>query len=97
MYFHRKQLKHGQEGVEVGSDLEIKWAAHLLQVSTFLSSMILCDEYIESIRSIIVNIYLKQIIFLFSAQHSRNQKRSDHETNGNHYAIKRKHCESTQH
>ena len=33
VYFHRKQLKYGQEGVEVGSDLEIKWAAHLLQVS----------------------------------------------------------------
>ena len=30
VYFHRKQLKHGQEGVEVGSDVEIKWAAHLL-------------------------------------------------------------------
>ena len=23
VYFHRKQLKHGQEGVEVGSDVEI--------------------------------------------------------------------------
>ena len=33
VYFHRKQLKYGQEGVEVGSDLEIKWAAHLLQVT----------------------------------------------------------------
>ena len=32
VYFHRKQLRYGQEGVEVGSDLEIKWAAHLLQV-----------------------------------------------------------------
>lgn len=32
VYFHRKQLKHGQEGVEIGSDAEIKWAAHLLQV-----------------------------------------------------------------
>ncbi len=28
----RKQLKHG-EGVEVGSDVEIKWAAHLLQLN----------------------------------------------------------------
>jgi hypothetical protein len=26
-------LKHGQEGVEIGSDAEIKWAAHLLQVN----------------------------------------------------------------
>ncbi|KAL1494091.1 hypothetical protein ABEB36_009744 [Hypothenemus hampei] len=34
VYFHRRQLRHGQEGVEVGSDVEIKWAAHLLQIST---------------------------------------------------------------
>ncbi|XP_065559306.1 unconventional myosin-XV-like isoform X1 [Artemia franciscana] len=33
VYFHRKPLKHGQEGVEVGSDAEIKWAGHLLQLS----------------------------------------------------------------
>ncbi|XP_030752101.1 unconventional myosin-XV isoform X2 [Sitophilus oryzae] len=33
IYFHRRQLRHGQEGVEVGSDVEIKWAAHLLQIS----------------------------------------------------------------
>ena len=33
VYFNRKQLKHGQEGVEIGSDLEIKWAAHLLQLN----------------------------------------------------------------
>ncbi|XP_048509561.1 uncharacterized protein LOC105693576 isoform X2 [Athalia rosae] len=33
VYFHRKQLRHGQEGVEVGSDAEIRWAAHLLQVN----------------------------------------------------------------
>ena len=32
VYFHRKQLRHGQEGVEIGSDVEIKWTAHLLQV-----------------------------------------------------------------
>ena len=29
----RKQLKHGGEGVEVGSDVEIKWAAHLLNLN----------------------------------------------------------------
>ena len=40
VYFHRKQLKYGQEGVEVGSDLEIKWAAHLLQVTLSLSDRI---------------------------------------------------------
>lgn len=34
IYFHRRQLRHGQEGVEVGSDAEIKWAAHLLQISS---------------------------------------------------------------
>ena len=33
VYFNRKQLKHGHEGVEIGSDLEIKWAAHLLQLN----------------------------------------------------------------
>jgi len=32
VYFHRKQLRHGQEGVELGSDAEIKWAAHLLKL-----------------------------------------------------------------
>ena len=31
--FLRKQLKQGNEGVEVGSDVEIKWAAHLLQLN----------------------------------------------------------------
>ncbi|XP_033197728.1 unconventional myosin 10A isoform X1 [Bombus vancouverensis nearcticus] len=34
VYFHRKQMRHGQEGVEVGSDAEIRWAAHLLQVNS---------------------------------------------------------------
>lgn len=33
VYFHRKQLKHGQEGVEIGSDAEIKWTGHLLQLN----------------------------------------------------------------
>lgn len=33
IYFHRKQLKHGQEGVEIGSDAEIRWSSHLLQLS----------------------------------------------------------------
>ncbi|CAG0890159.1 unnamed protein product [Cyprideis torosa] len=33
VYFHRRQLRHGQEGVELGSDAQIKWAAHLLQIS----------------------------------------------------------------
>lgn len=33
VYFHRRQLRHGQEGVEVGSEAEIKWAAHLLHIS----------------------------------------------------------------
>lgn len=32
VYFHRRQLRHGQEGVEVGSEAEVRWAAHLLQV-----------------------------------------------------------------
>jgi myosin-15 len=33
VYFHRKQLKHGQEGVEIGSDAEIRWTGHLLHLS----------------------------------------------------------------
>lgn len=32
VYFHRKQLKHGQEGVEIGSDAEVRWMSHLLQL-----------------------------------------------------------------
>ena len=32
VYFHRKQLRHGQEGVEMGSDAEIRWVSHLLQL-----------------------------------------------------------------
>ncbi|KAI5723551.1 hypothetical protein M8J76_007947 [Diaphorina citri] len=32
VYFHRKQLKHGQEGVEIGSDAEIRWTGHLLKL-----------------------------------------------------------------
>ena len=32
IYFHRKQFRHGQEGVEVGSDAEIRWVSHLLQL-----------------------------------------------------------------
>jgi myosin-15 len=33
VYFHRKQLKHGQEGVEIGSDAEIRWTGHLLHLN----------------------------------------------------------------
>jgi len=33
VYFHRKQLKHGTEGVEIGSDAEIRWTGHLLQLN----------------------------------------------------------------
>lgn len=33
VYFHRKQLRHGVEGVELGSDgAECKWASHLLDI-----------------------------------------------------------------
>ena len=34
IYFHRKQLKHGQEGVEIGSDAEIRWISHLPPITT---------------------------------------------------------------
>lgn len=40
IYFHRRQLRHGQEGVELGSDAEVKWTAHLLQIS---------DEYLHKV------------------------------------------------
>ncbi|KAH7950507.1 hypothetical protein HPB49_025045 [Dermacentor silvarum] len=33
VYFHRKPLKHGQEGVQVGSEAEVRWASHLLQLA----------------------------------------------------------------
>ncbi|KAM7296602.1 hypothetical protein ISCGN_021759, partial [Ixodes scapularis] len=33
VYFHRKPLKHGQEGVQVGSEAEVRWASHLLQLT----------------------------------------------------------------
>lgn len=32
VYFHRKQYRHGNEGVEIGSDAEIRWVSHLLQL-----------------------------------------------------------------
>ena len=34
VFFHRKALKHGQEGVEMGSDAEVRWVSHLLQLRT---------------------------------------------------------------
>ena len=33
VYFNRKQIKPGQEGVEIGSDSEIRWTSQLLQIS----------------------------------------------------------------
>lgn len=33
VYFHRKNLKHGVEGVEIGSDVEVQWIGHLLEIS----------------------------------------------------------------
>ncbi|CAB0035466.1 unnamed protein product [Trichogramma brassicae] len=33
VYFHRKNLRHGQDAVDIGSDAEIRWAAHLLQIN----------------------------------------------------------------
>lgn len=32
VYFHRKQFRHGQEGVEIGSETEIQWVSHLLHI-----------------------------------------------------------------
>ncbi|KPJ12680.1 Myosin-XV [Papilio machaon] len=32
VYFHRRQLHHGQEGVQLGGGAEVRWAAHLLKV-----------------------------------------------------------------
>lgn len=35
VYFHRKQLRHSMEGVELGSEAaECKWASHLLEISS---------------------------------------------------------------
>lgn len=33
VYFHRKNLKHGVEGVEIGSDVEVQWIGHLLELN----------------------------------------------------------------
>ncbi|ODM97208.1 Unconventional myosin-XV [Orchesella cincta] len=33
VYFHRKNLKHGVEGVEIGSDVEVQWIGHLLEIN----------------------------------------------------------------
>ncbi|XP_023316209.1 unconventional myosin-XV isoform X2 [Trichogramma pretiosum] len=33
VYFHRKNMRHGQDAVDIGSDAEIRWAAHLLQIN----------------------------------------------------------------
>lgn len=48
IYFHRRQLRHGQEGVEVGSDVEIKWAAHLLQISSSAMQRVLTTRMTEA-------------------------------------------------
>ena len=40
IYFHRKQLKMGMEGVEIGSDVEIKWTAHLLQLQAVVPPLL---------------------------------------------------------
>ncbi|CAB4070032.1 unnamed protein product [Lepeophtheirus salmonis] len=34
VYFHRKHFRNGVEGVEMGSNVEIKWTAHLLQLTS---------------------------------------------------------------
>lgn len=34
VFFHREALKHGQEGVKMGSDAEVRWVTHLLQLRT---------------------------------------------------------------
>ncbi|CAB4053994.1 MYO15 [Lepeophtheirus salmonis] len=34
VYFNRKHFRNGVEGVDVGSNVEIKWAAHLLQLNS---------------------------------------------------------------
>lgn len=65
VYFHRKQMRHGQEGVEVGSDAEIRWAAHLLQINAdgiirALTTKTTVCYYKNSILLLIIilNIYL---------------------------------------
>lgn len=47
VYFHRKQLRHGQEGVEIGSDVEIKWTAHLLQLNIHGISKALITKFVD--------------------------------------------------
>lgn len=58
VYFHRKQLKHGQEGVEIGSDAEIRWTGHLLRLDVDGIKEALTTKTTVRVRLLIVEIFV---------------------------------------
>ena len=70
VYFHRKQLKHGQEGVEIGSDAEIRWTGHLLRLDVDGIKEALTTKTTVRIQLLTINLYgsiVFIIYFLFYA------------------------------
>ena len=57
IYFHRKQLRHGQEGVEMGTDAEIKWASHLLQIDEVGIKRALTTKITVSLYELVIKGY----------------------------------------
>ena len=48
IYFHRKQLRNGQECVEFGSDAELKWISHLLKIPITSLQKCLTARFVET-------------------------------------------------
>lgn len=63
VYFHRKQLKHGQEGVEIGSDAEIRWTGHLLRLDVDGIKEALTTKTTVCVQLLTINVY-KSIVFI---------------------------------
>jgi len=76
VYFHRKQLKHGQEGVEIGSDAEIRWTGHLLRLDVDGIKEALTTKTTVRVQLLTINFYTSImfiIIFCFT-QEARNER-----------------------
>lgn len=70
VYFHRKQLKHGQEGVEIGSDAEIRWTGHLLRldpegIMQALTTKTTVSSYKTHIVILFSRPYFRHVMFIF--------------------------------
>jgi len=63
VYFHRKQLKHGQEGVEIGSDAEIRWTGHLLRLDVDGIKEALTTKTTVCVQLLTINFY-RSIVFI---------------------------------